>query len=168
MPWSHSPKGQGPVVKSFGPVWRTWLARRFVVTDSQLGRGALITPVGQRGYVDRGRTGRAAAGWRDAQTGRSGTSPQGFSFLAGALLASLADLLADGLAPTWLVRVGTCLGARFPRRNLRLCLGRRGLLLEKFGRRLLAIILSLAAKETHSVIVDSRLGDLRISSWKWV
>lgn len=92
---------------------------------------------------------------------------RGFSFLAGALLASLADLLADGLAPSWLVRVGTCLGGRFPRRNLRLCLGRPALLLEKVGRRLPAILLSPAAKETHGVIVDGRLADLWISKRKW-
>jgi hypothetical protein len=92
---------------------------------------------------------------------------RGLSFLAGALLASLADLLADGLAPSWLVRVGTRLGGRFARRNLRLCLGRRALLLEKFGRRVPAILLSPAAKETHGVIVDVRLADIGVSKWKW-
>jgi len=86
-----------------------------------------------------------------------------FSFLAGALLASFAYLLADGLAPSRLVRVGTCLGGRFPRRNLCLGLGRRVLLLEKFGRHPLAILLSPAAKETHGVIVDGRPGDSWIS-----
>src|SRR5580700_2094562 len=87
----------------------------------------------------------------------------GFSFLAGALLASLPDLLADGLAPSRLVRVGTRLGGRLPGRNLRLCLGRPALLLEKFGRRP-AILLSLAAKETHDVMVDGRLTDLWTST----
>lgn len=85
---------------------------------------------------------------------------RGFSFLAGALLASPADLLADGLAPSWPVRVGACLADRFPRRNLGLCLGRRALSLKRFGRRLLAILLNPAVKETHGVIVDGRLGDL--------
>lgn len=88
---------------------------------------------------------------------------RGFSFLAGALLAGLAYLLADGLAPSWLVRVGPFLGGRFPRRNLRLCLGRRVLLPEKFGRRLLAILFSPAAEKTHGVIVDGRFGDSWIS-----
>jgi hypothetical protein len=101
-----------------------------------------------------------------ADSGRIPFNEGDFSFLAGALLASQADLLADGLAPSWLVRVGTCLGGRFPRRSLRLCLGRPALLLEKFGRRLPAILLSSAAKETHGVIVDGRLADLWISKWK--
>jgi len=79
---------------------------------------------------------------------------QARSFLAGALLASPADLLADGLTPSWPIRVGACLAGRFPRRNLRLCLGRRALLLKKFGRRLLVILLKPAVKETHGVIVD--------------
>jgi hypothetical protein len=98
-----------------------------------------------------------------AESGHILVNEAGFSFLAGALLASLADLLADGLAPSWLVRVGACLAGRFPRRNLRLCLGRRALLLKKFSRSLLAILLTPAVKETHGVIVDGRLGDLWIS-----
>jgi hypothetical protein len=52
-----------------------------------------------------------------------------FSFPASAVLASLADVLADGPAPSWLVRVGTSLGRHFPARNLLLCIGRPGLLL---------------------------------------
>src|ERR1700683_4683446 len=97
----------------------------------------------------------------------SSSTKRGSSFLAGALLASLAYLRADGLAPSWPIRVGACLAGRFPRRNLRLCLGRRALLLKKFGRRLLAILLSPAVKETHGVIVDGQLEDLWILWWKW-
>ena len=51
------------------------------------------------------------------------------SFLAGTVLASLADSLARGPTPPWLVRVGACLGCHFPTRNLRLRRGRPGLLL---------------------------------------
>src|SRR5579872_1953424 len=110
---------------------------------------------------------------RDVRPGREGrfasatSMKQGSSFRADALLASLADLLADGLAPSWLVRVGTRLGGRFPGCNLRLPLGRPALLLEKFGRRLPAILLNPATKETHSVTVDGRHADLRISNRKW-
>src|SRR5262245_4088138 len=89
-----------------------------------------------------------------------------FSFLAGAVLASLADLLADGPAPSWVVRVGTCLELHFPACNLRLCLDRPGLLLEEPCLRLFAIFPGPAAKQTHgaakqthSVIVDRRLAD---------
>jgi hypothetical protein len=52
----------------------------------------------------------------------------------GAVLASVADLQADGLAPSWLVRVGTCLALHFPGDNLGLCLGRPGLLIWELGR----------------------------------
>lgn len=82
-----------------------------------------------------------------------------FSFLAGAVLASLANFLADSPAPSWLVWVGTCLGRHFPARNLRLRLDRSGLLLLELSRRLLAILPSPATKETHGVIVDRRLAD---------
>src|SRR5260221_531042 len=82
-----------------------------------------------------------------------------FSFLAGAVLASLADLLADGPAPSWLVRVGPFLGGHFPARNLSLCLGRPGLLLEELGRGLLAFFPGPAAKKTHGAMVDRRLAD---------
>src|SRR5258708_25204624 len=82
-----------------------------------------------------------------------------FSFLAGAVLASLADLLADGPAPSWLVRVGPFLGGHFPARNLSLCLCRPGLLREELGRRLLAFFPGPAAKETPCAMVDRRLED---------
>jgi len=52
-----------------------------------------------------------------------------FSFSAGAVLASLADCLADGPAPPWLVRVGACFGGHLPTPTLRLRLGCPGLLL---------------------------------------
>src|SRR5215469_2434291 len=79
--------------------------------------------------------------------------------LAGAVLPSLADLLADGQAPSWLVRVGPFLSGHFPARNLSLCLGRPGLLLEELGRRLRAFFPGPAAKETHGVMVDRRLAN---------
>jgi hypothetical protein len=60
--------------------------------------------------------------------------PVPFSFLACAVLTSLADLQADGLAPSWLVRVGTCLALHFPGDNLGLCLGRPGLVIWELGR----------------------------------
>src|ERR1700747_3158682 len=103
--------------------------------------------------------------------------PGPFSFLAGAVLASLADFLADGQAPSWLVRVGTCLVLHFPGCNLRLCLDRLGLLLWELGRRLglllwklgrylFAILPGPAAEETHSaaekthgVSIGRRLAD---------
>jgi hypothetical protein len=80
-------------------------------------------------------------------------------FLAGVVLASLADFLADGQAPSWLVRVGPFLSGHFPASNLSLCLGRPGLLLEELGRRLLAFFPGPAAKETHGAMVDRRLAD---------
>src|SRR5262245_13652864 len=88
-----------------------------------------------------------------------------FSFLAGAVVASLADVLADGPAPSWVVRVGTCLELHFPARNLRLCLDRPGLLLWEPCRHFAifpgpaAKQTRGAAKQTHSVIVDRRLAD---------
>jgi hypothetical protein len=92
--------------------------------------------------------------------------PGPVSFLAGAVLGSLADFLADGPAPSWAVRVGTCLELHLPARNLLLCLDRPGLLLSEPRRRLFAIFPGPAAKETrgaaketHSVIVDRRLAD---------
>ena len=62
--------------------------------------------------------------------------PGPFSFLAAAVLASLTDFLTDGQAPSWLVRVGTCLVLHFPGGNLWLCLDRLGLLVRELGRRL--------------------------------
>src|SRR5215469_17957078 len=82
-----------------------------------------------------------------------------FLSLAGAVLAGLTDFLADGQAPSWLVRVGTFLGRHFPARNLPLCLDRPGLLREELGRRLFALLPGPAAKETHGVIVDRRPAD---------
>ena len=88
-------------------------------------------------------------------------------FLAGAVPASRADFLVDGPAPSWHVRVGTCLAPHFPGSNHRLCLDRAGLLVQGFGRRLLAILpgpaakqTHSAAKETHSGIIGRRLADL--------
>jgi hypothetical protein len=82
------------------------------------------------------------------------TANAGISFLAGAILASFTDLLADGLAPSWLVRVGTCLCGHFPGRGLRLCLGRPGRRLRRELGRFLALLPRPAAKETHGAIVD--------------
>src|SRR5258708_7975474 len=82
-----------------------------------------------------------------------------FSFLAGAVLASLADLLADGPAPSWLVRVGPFLGGHFPARNLSLCLGRPGLLREELRRRLLAFFPGPSAQETRGALADRRFAD---------
>ena len=79
---------------------------------------------------------------------------------------SLADLQADGTAPSWLVRVGTRLALHFPGGNLRPCLDRPGRLIWEPGRRLFAILpgpaakqTHSAAKETHSVIIGRRLAD---------
>src|SRR5260221_14562810 len=82
-----------------------------------------------------------------------------FSFLAVAVFASLADLLADGPAPSRLVWVGPFLGGHFPARNLSLCLGRPGLFREELGRRLLAFFSGPSAKESHGVMVGRRLED---------
>src|SRR4029077_15681359 len=68
--------------------------------------------------------------------------PGPFLFLA-AVLASLTDFLADGQAPSWLVRVGTCLVLHFPGGNLRLCLNRLGLLVRELGRRLGVLVREL-------------------------
>jgi hypothetical protein len=80
--------------------------------------------------------------------------------------ASLADLQADGPAPSWLVRVGACFALHFPGANLRLCLDRPGLLSWELGRRLFAILprpaakkTHSAAKETHGVIISRRRAD---------
>ena len=75
--------------------------------------------------------------------------PGSFSFLAGTVPANLADFLVDGPAPSWLVRVGTCLALHFPGSH-RLCLDRPGLLVHELGRRLFAILSGPAAKEAHS------------------
>jgi hypothetical protein len=92
--------------------------------------------------------------------------PGPFSSRACAVLASLADLQADGPAPSWLVRVGTCLALHFPGGSLRLCPDRPGLLIGELGRRLFAILpgpaakqAHSAAKKTHSVIIGRRLAD---------
>src|SRR5262252_1186251 len=64
--------------------------------------------------------------------------------------AGVADLQTGGPAPSWLVRVGTCLTLHFPGGNRRLCLDRPGLLSWELGRRLFAILPGLAVKQTHS------------------
>jgi hypothetical protein len=76
----------------------------------------------------------------------------------------LADLQADGPAPSWLVRIGTRFALHFPGDNHRLCLDRPGLLIRELGRRLFAIVpgpaakqTHSAAKQTHSVIIGRRL-----------
>jgi hypothetical protein len=108
----------------------------------------------RHGGSGRHRFARSARPWR----------PGPFSFLACAVLASLADLQADGPAPSWLVRVGTCLALHFPGGNHRLCLDRPGLLIWELGRRLFAIVPGPAAnqthsgaKQTHGVIIGRRL-----------
>ena len=73
--------------------------------------------------------------------------------------ASLADFLADGPAPSWLVRVGTCLALHFPG-NHRLCLDRPGLLVREPGRRLFAILPGPAAKKTHSAAKETHSGSI--------
>jgi len=79
------------------------------------------------------------------------------SSLAWAVLASPANLLADGHAPSWLVRVRPFLGGHFAARNLNVSLGRPGLLLQDIGRRrLLMIFRSSASKKTHKAMVDRR------------
>jgi hypothetical protein len=77
-----------------------------------------------------------------------------------------SGFLTDGPAPSWLVRVRTCLALHFPGGNHRLCLDRPGLLLQEPGRRLFAILPGPAAKETHSStkeihsrIIGCRLAD---------
>jgi hypothetical protein len=77
-----------------------------------------------------------------------------------------SGFLADGPAPSWLVRVRTCLALYFPGGNHRLCLDRPGLVLQEPGRRLFAILPGPAAKETHSAtkeihsrIIGCRLAD---------
>ena len=84
-----------------------------------------------------------------------------------AVLASPAELQADAPAPSWLVRVRTCLALHFPGANLRLCLDRRGLLIWEYGRHLFAILPGPAAKQTHNVakkthgvIIGRRLADV--------
>src|SRR5215831_4941817 len=82
-------------------------------------------------------------------SGRARRNP--VSIPAGAVPASLADFRADGLAPSWLVRVGTLLALHFPADSQWLCLDRPGLLLRELGRPLFAILPGPAAKETHDV-----------------
>lgn len=57
---------------------------------------------------------------------------------ASAVPARLADLLADGQAPPWLVRVGTRLALHFSAGRRELCRDRRGLLVQEPGRPLFA------------------------------
>jgi hypothetical protein len=101
----------------------------------------------------------ARGGKRAAEIGepRPGLAarPGPFLLLACAVLASLADLQADGPAPSWLVRVGTCLALHFPGDNPGLCLDRPGLLIWELGRRLFTILPGLAAKETHSAAKET-------------
>src|SRR5260370_4871812 len=111
-----------------------------------------------------GRCPRWQARRRDWRARARSWRPGPFSFLARAVLASLADLQADGPAPSWLVRVGTCLALHFPGDNHRLCLDRPGLLIWELGRRLFAIVPGPAAdqthngaKQTHGVIIGRRL-----------
>lgn len=75
------------------------------------------------------------------------------SFAPGAVLASSAEFLANRPAPSWLVRVGPFLGARFPARNLSRTGGCAGLLNWERGRWLPATFSAPTAKETHSAIV---------------
>jgi hypothetical protein len=105
---------------------------------------------------------RAESAFGAAQIGSRHAPAGQFSFPRG--LASSADLLADGPAPSWLVRVGPYLGAHFPARNLRGCVGCGGLLVWEHGRRLSAIFPAPTAKETHSAIVDRRLAGPRLLS----
>lgn len=78
-------------------------------------------------------------------------------FLAGALVASPADFLAEDPAPSWLVRVGTRLGRHFRACGLGLCPGSASLFLAEPGLRLFAILLGPAAKETHGAILGGSL-----------
>src|SRR4029077_17152100 len=102
---------------------------------------------------------RRRAGGRDSRT-PAGPSCQARShpWLARPP-ASLADFLADGPAPSWFVRVGTCLALHFPG-NHRLCLDRPGLLVRELGRRLFAILPGPAAKETHSAAKETHSGSI--------
>jgi hypothetical protein len=106
---------------------------------------------------------RAAEDWR---TPGPGLAARPVLIPAGAVPAGVADLKADGLAPSWFVRVGTCLALHFPGGTRRLCLDRPGLLVWEFGRRVFAILPGPAAeqahsvaKKTHGVIVGRRLAD---------
>jgi pyruvate/2-oxoglutarate dehydrogenase complex dihydrolipoamide dehydrogenase (E3) component len=85
-----------------------------------------------------------------------GTGATELVHIGQAVIASLADLLADRPAPSWLVRVGTCFGRHFPARSLRRCRDRRCLVLYGPGRRLLALLPGPVAKETHGLMVDLR------------
>src|SRR4029077_19237564 len=102
---------------------------------------------------------RRRAGGRDSRT-PAGPSCQARShpWLARPP-ASLADFLADGPAPSWFVRVGTCLALHFPG-NHRLCLDRPGRLVGELGRRLFAILPGPAAKETHSAAKETHSGSI--------
>ena len=108
------------------------------------------------------RGGKRTAGVGEPRAWRPGP----FSFPAGAVPAGLADLQADGPAPSWLVRVGTFLALHFPGGTRRLCLDRPGLLVWELGRHVFAILpgpaaeqTHSAAKKTHGVIVGHRLAD---------
>jgi hypothetical protein len=78
------------------------------------------------------------------------------SFRALGVRAGPANFLADGPAPSCLVRVGPFLGGDFPARNLTVCLDRSGLLREEIDHRVLMIFPSPAAKKTHGAMVDRR------------
>lgn len=124
-----------------------------------------LTPISSRLALAGARGGNRAAEIGEPHPGRA-WRPGPFSYLAGAVLASLADLQADGPAPPWLVRVGACFALHFPGGNLRLCLDRPGLLSREPGRRLFAILPRPAAKQTHSaakqthgVIISRRRAD---------
>jgi hypothetical protein len=124
-----------------------------------------MSPISSRLALAGARGGNRAAEIGEPHPGRA-WRPGPFSYLAGAVLASLADLQADGPAPSWLVRVGACFALHFPGANLRLCLDRPGLLSWELGRRLFAILprpaakkTHSAAKETHGVIISRRRAD---------
>jgi hypothetical protein len=118
-----------------------------------------VTGDGDRDLRDLPWAGPAAARGRDYRTPtRPGGQARSHSWLARPP-ASLADFLADGPAPSWLVRVGTCLALHFPG-NHRLCLDRPGLLVRELGRRLFAILPGPAAKETHSAAKETHSGSI--------
>jgi len=98
--------------------------------------------------------------------------------LTGGLVATLADLLTEGPAPSRPVGVGTWLAPDFPARSHDLCLHRLGPLARDLGCRLgslagdlgcrlFAILLGPAAKETHGAIVDRLVADLSSLTRRW-
>ena len=135
-----------------------WLRFRHPQVQAQAGHASIESTCLGRG------PGAASARPRLANACRA-RRPGPFSFLAGTVPASLTDFLVDGPAPSWIVRVGTCLALHFPGSH-RPCLDRPGLLVHELGRRPFAIPSGLAAKEahnaakkTHSVIIGRRLAD---------